>query len=78
MIVYTGRPGHRCAPGCCRSEYRSEGAHSIEHAKRGGGGARNRESEYGAISQISLKADPQRGPFTDVNLPRGLRGSGVS
>jgi hypothetical protein len=47
-------------------------------AKRGIGYAKNRESEHGAISRFSFEGSPcrrpQRGPVTDVNLPRGLRG----
>ncbi len=41
-----------------------------------------RDELRGAISGFHFKADPyrrpQRGPVTDVNLPRGLRGRRVS
>jgi len=58
LVLFADRhQGHLCLCSrrrtqCCCSECRSEGAGPIEPTQREGCGARNRESEHGAISRI--------------------------
>src|SRR5258708_33961818 len=59
---------------------RAEAAGTIEPAQREG--LAGKEANTARFRGFHLKADPyrwpQRGPVTDANLPRGLRGRRVS